>query len=106
MRQPFRAAKSAAGSGQFLVTANPDGFEQTLARCYTEEAADILVEALRMRQQTQSSDPLPRPPICVDTKEDMGELLPQAQKKQSSGQRTFDPLRRAKKGTFKIKAGR
>jgi hypothetical protein len=42
-----RVKKEANGSGQWLVYSDHSGFSRTVARCYDEGVADILVHALR-----------------------------------------------------------
>ena len=46
MNTPLKVKKEFSG-GAFLVSANRDGFPRTLARCYDEETADLLIAAIK-----------------------------------------------------------
>lgn len=52
----FRVKRENIGSGQILISSNENGFFQTRARLYDEEAAELLLEALRKKANPISAD--------------------------------------------------
>ncbi len=65
MHGPVRVKKEAISSGQYLISSNENGFFQTRARAYDEEAADLLKDALETRLNKPTLDPACRLPIVA-----------------------------------------